>query len=166
MEAFLNSYVEDVEPTMNYDSRETYIRSFHDLTSLIVTIGGALSVIIGFIGIANFVNSVLTSIVTRRREFAMLQSIGMTGKQLKRMLVWEGVYYAAGTIIASAVTGTLFSLVAVRAIASGIWFFTYWFIFWPMLVVYPFLLLLTMVIPALLYRGTAKASIIERLRQG
>lgn len=86
MEAFLSSYVEDVEPRMNYDSKETYIRSFHDLTSLIVTIGGALSMIIGFIGIANFVNSVLTSIITRRKEFAMLQSIGMTGKQLKWML--------------------------------------------------------------------------------
>lgn len=166
MEAFLSSYVEDVEPRMNYDSKETYIRSFHDLTSLIVTIGGALSIIIGFIGIANFVNSVLTSIITRRKEFAMLQSIGMTGKQLKRMLAWEGVYYAAGTIIASAVIGTLFSAVVVRAIASGIWFFTYQFIFWPMLAVYPFLLLLTMVIPTLLYRGIAKASIIERLRQG
>lgn len=33
MEAFLSSYVEDVEPRMNYDSKETYIRSFHDLTS-------------------------------------------------------------------------------------------------------------------------------------
>ena len=37
--------------------------------------------------------------------------------------------------------------------------------FWPLLAVYPFLLLLTMAIPALLYRGIAKASIIERLRQ-
>ena len=166
MEAFLRSYVEDVEPRMNYDSKETYIRSFHDLTSLIVTIGGALSMIIGLIGIANFVNSVLTSIITRRKEFAMLQSIGMTGKQLKRMLAWEGVYYAIGTIIASAVIGTLFSAVAVRAIAGGIWFFTYRFIFWPMLVVYPFLILLTMIIPTLLYRGIARDSIIERLRQG
>ena len=135
MEAFLSSYVEDVEPRMNYDSKETYIRSFHDLTSLIVTIGGALSMIIGFIGIANFVNSVLTSIITRRKEFAMLQSIGMTGKQLKWMLTWEGVYYAAGTIIASAVIGTLFSAIAIQTIAAGIWFFTYRFIFWPMLVV-------------------------------
>lgn len=166
MEEFLSSYVKDVEPRMNYDSKETYVRSFHDLTALIVTIGGALSIIIGFIGIANFVNSVLTSIITRRKEFAMLQSIGMTGKQLKRMLAWEGVYYAAGTIIASAVTGTLFSAVVVRAIAGGIWFFTYRFIFWPMLVVYPFLLLLTMLIPTLLYRGLARDSIIERLRQG
>lgn len=166
MEAFLSSYVEDVEPRMNYDSKETYIRSFHDLTSLIVTIGGALSMIIGFIGIANFVNSVLTSIITRRREFAMLQSIGMTGKQLKWMLTWEGVYYAAGTIIASAVIGTLFSAIAIQTIAAGIWFFTYRFIFWPMLVVYPFLILLTMIIPVLLYRGIARDSIIERLRQG
>lgn len=166
MEAFLSSYVEDVEPKMNYDSKETYIRSFHDLTSLIVTIGGALSIIIGFIGIANFVNSVLTSIITRRKEFAMLQSIGMTGKQLRRMLAWEGIYYAVGTIIVSAVIGTVFSAVAVRAIASGIWFFTYRFIFWPMLAVYPFLLLLTMIIPTLLYRGIVRDSIIERLRQG
>lgn len=166
MEAFLSSYVEDVEPRMNYDSKETYIRSFHDLTSLIVTIGGALSMIIGFIGIANFVNSVLTSIITRRREFAMLQSIGMTGKQLKWMLTWEGVYYAAGTIIASAVIGTLFSAIAIQTISVGIWFFTYRFIFWPMLVVYPSLILLTMIIPVLLYRGIARDSIIERLRQG
>jgi len=166
MEEFLCSYVEDVEPRMNYDSKETYIRSFKDLTSLIVTIGGALSIIIGFIGIANFVNSVLTSLTTRRKEFAMLQSIGMTGRQLRGLLAWEGVYYAVGTIIASAVIGTAFSTVAVRAIASGIWFFTYRFIIWPMLVVYPFLILLTMMIPTLLYRGTAGASIIERLRQG
>jgi putative ABC transport system permease protein len=36
---------------------------------------------------------------------------------------------------------------------------------WPMLVIYPFLILLTVAIPALLYRKIAKASIIERLRQ-
>ena len=165
MEEFLSSYVENVEPRMNYDSKETYIRSFHDLTALIVTIGGALSIIIGLIGIANFVNSVLTSIITRRKEFAMLQSIGMTGRQLRRLLAWEGVYYAIGTIVTSAAVGTVFSAVAVRAMAGGIWFFTYRFIFWPLLAVCPFLLLLTMAIPALLYRGIAKASIIERLRQ-
>ena len=42
----------------------------------------------------------MTSIITRQKEFAMLQSIGMTGKQLKQMLSYEGLYYAAGTIIA------------------------------------------------------------------
>ena len=54
--------------------------AFFSVTS--ITIGGALSIIIGIIGIAKFVNFVLTSIITRKKEFAMLQSIDMTGKQL------------------------------------------------------------------------------------
>ncbi|MDE7331070.1 MAG: FtsX-like permease family protein, partial [Lachnospiraceae bacterium] len=154
-----------VEPSMDFESKATYTSSFDDLTSLIITIGGALSIIIGIIGIANFVNSVLTSVITRKKEFAMLQSIGMTGKQLKRMLSFEGLYYAVGTIITSAILGVLFSVVVVRGISSGIWFFTYQFVMWPMLVIYPFLILLTVAIPALLYRQIAKDSIIERLRQ-
>lgn len=165
MGEFLNSYIDSIEPSMDFASKETYVSSFDSLTSLIVTIGGALSIIIGIIGIANFVNSVLTSVITRKKEFAMLQSIGMTGNQLKRMLSFEGLYYAVGTIITSVVLGVLSSLVVVRGISNGIWFFTYQFVMWPMLVIYPFLILLTVAIPALLYRQIAKVSIIERLRQ-
>ena len=165
MAAFLNDYIDSTEPNMDFESKATYVSSFDDLTSLIITIGGTLSIIIGIIGIANFVNSVLTSVITRKKEFAMLQSIGMTGKQLKRMLSFEGLYYAMGTILTSGVFGGLFSVVAVRGISSGIWFFTYRFVIWPMLVIYPFLILLTAVIPALLYRQIAKVSMIERLRQ-
>lgn len=165
MSDFLNSYIDGMEPSMDFASKETYVNSFDSLTSLIITIGGALSIIIGIIGIANFVNSVLTSIITRKKEFAMLQSIGMTGKQLKRMLSFEGLYYAVGTILTSVILGVLSSVVIVRGISNGIWFFTYRFVMWPMLVIYPFLILLTVAIPALLCRQIARASIIERLRQ-
>ena len=164
MEDFLTSYTENIEPGMDYESKQTYVNSFHDLTSMIITIGGALSVIIGLIGITNFINSMLTSIITRKKEFAMLQSIGMTGKQLKSMLACEGLYYAIGTILASAFFGTLFSLIIVQGIANSIWFFTYRFVIWPMLVIYPFLLAVTIIIPSILYREIAKTSIIERLR--
>lgn len=165
IEEFLNSYIDSMEPSMDFESKSTYVSSFDGLTSLIITIGGALSIIIGIIGIANFVNSVLTSVITRKKEFAMLQSIGMTGKQLKRMLSFEGLYYAVGTILTSTVLGVLFSAVIVRGISNGIWFFTYRFVMWPMLVIYPFLILLTITIPAFLYRQITKVSIIERLRQ-
>ena len=70
-----------------------------------------------------------------------------------------------GTIITSAVLGVLFSVVVVQGISSGIWFFTYRFVIWPMLVTDLLLILLTVAIPALLYRQIAKVSIIERLRQ-
>lgn len=39
MEKFLSSYVENIESSMNYDSKQTYINSFNDLTSLIITMG-------------------------------------------------------------------------------------------------------------------------------
>lgn len=96
MEEFLKNYIDGVKPNMDFASKETYVNSFDSLTSFIITIGGTLSMIIGITGIANFINSVLTSILTRKKEFAMLQSIGMTGKQLKRMLSFERLYYAVG----------------------------------------------------------------------
>ena len=51
MAEFLNDYIDNIEPSMNFESKATYINSFDDLTSLIITIGGALSIIIGIIGI-------------------------------------------------------------------------------------------------------------------
>ena len=95
----------------------------------------------------------------------MLQSIGMTGKQLKQMLSYEGLYYAVGTILVSTILGIISSLVIVKGISNGIWFFTYHFVMYPMLAVYPFLLILTILLPKILYRQTAKVSIVERLRQ-
>ena len=95
----------------------------------------------------------------------MLQSFGMTGNQLRRMLSYEGFYYAIGTMLASVVFGTLFSMIVVRGITNGIWFFTYCFVVWPVLIVYPFLIALTVAIPAVLYKQITKTSIIERLNE-
>ena len=81
------------------------------------------------------------------------------GSETMRLLVVEDDHLLNNTL------GVLFSVVVVRGISSGIWFFTYRFVMWPMLVIYPFLILLTVAIPALLYRKIAKVSIIERLRQ-
>ena len=74
-------------------------------------------------------------------------------------------YYAAGTVVASIVFGSLVSVIIVRAISNSIWFFTYKFVIFPMFVIYPFLIALTVIIPAIIYRKIAKTSIIERLHQ-
>ena len=51
--------------------------------------GYSLCGIIFVIGLLNMVNSALTSMVLRRREFAMLETVGMTRSQLRRMLLYE-----------------------------------------------------------------------------
>ena len=55
----------------------------------------------------NFINSMVTAIVSRKREFAVIQSVGMTKKQLNRMLVNEGLFYAVLTLVASYLLSSL-----------------------------------------------------------
>lgn len=165
MERFLQSYTDTVEPITNYTSKFTSLKEFSGMRSSVVIIGGAISFVIGLIGILNFINTLLTSILTRRQEFAMLQSIGMTRKQLRSMLMYEGFYYALGTCILSLIFGTVFSLLIVKPFGNLLWFFSYQFILWPLLIVLPFLFALGVVIPLLLYIMTDRQSIVERLRE-
>lgn len=73
--------------------------------------GYSLCGIIFLIGLMNMVNSALTSTVLRRREFAMLETVGMTRAQLRRMLVYEnslgGVFGLAAFLAGSALSNTL-----------------------------------------------------------
>jgi len=165
MESFLRSYTDSMEPVMNYTSKFTSLSELSGMRNTIIVIGGALSFIIGLIGILNFVNAILTSILTRRKEFAMLQSIGMTRKQLRSMLMFEGFYYALGTCALSLIFGSVFSLLIVKSFCGLLWFFSYHFILWPLLIVLPFLFVLGVVIPLVSYAMTDKQSIVERLRE-
>ena len=78
---------------------------------MFLLIGGALAFVIGVIGILNFINSILTGIITRQREFAMMEAIGMTKRQLTKMVIAEGLYYAILTVVFSLVAGVPILLV-------------------------------------------------------
>ncbi|MGE5397014.1 MAG: ABC transporter permease [Chitinophagales bacterium] len=165
MESFLKKYTDSVEPVMNYTSKFTFLNEFAGMRRTVVLVGGALSFIIGLIGILNFINVILTSILTRRQEFAMMQSIGMTRKQLRKMLMCEGLYYALAACVISIVLGTAFSYIVVKPLCGLLWFFSYHFIMWPLLVVLPFMLALGVIIPLASYAMTDNMSIVDRLRE-
>lgn len=165
METFIQEYTENIEKSMDYDSKQTYAKNFESLQMMILTVGGALSGIMGLIGLLNFANSIITGITTRKREFATLQSIGMTQKQLTHMLCLEGAYYVALTAAASLIIGIIFSHIVVGGIISTLWMFSYHFTLLPILIVCPILLILGVAIPFAVYRNTGRQSIVERLRE-
>lgn len=162
---FLESYTTTEEPMMHYESKKTWEDQFYQLSGLFLLVGGVLTCVVGLIGILNFINSVLTGIVTRQQEFAMLEAIGMTKRQLRKMLVLEGLYYAGGTIIFSLSLGCIFSVTALRMLTEGMWFMRYQFAVWPMLAVFPVLLILGYAVPELAIRLGKKESVVERLRK-
>ncbi len=46
------------------------------------------------IGITSFLNTIVTDILMRKKEFMLLKCVGMTQKQIRQMLIWEGAYFA------------------------------------------------------------------------
>lgn len=160
-EEFLENYTTTQEPLMHYESKQKWLDEFNGLTGLFTLVGGVLTMVVGVIGILNFVNATLTGIVTRKREFAIMEAIGMTKRQLTRMLMLEGLYYAGLTILCSLAGGCLLSVTLVRILADGMWFMEYQFILWPMLIVFPILLLLGVLVPYLAYLPQRRESVVS-----
>ena len=125
--------------------------------------GNAVSVVIALVGELNFINSMVTAIVSRKREFAVIQSVGMTKKQLGRMLVNEGLFYAVLTLAASYLLSSLAVGIVVHAMVEG-GFTTFHFTLLPLVICTPVLLLFAVLIPHLCFRNLEQHSIVERLR--
>ena len=165
MESFLADYTENVNPQFDYESKASYAGEFESFRSMFSLLGGALSFIVALVGVLNFFNAIFTGIMVRRREFAVLQSIGMTGRQLKIMLVYEGLFYALGAVAAALVLAVVFSPLLGGALSSLFWFVTYRFTVAPILAVLPAFALLGVLVPLAVYRSVAKHTIVERLRE-
>ncbi|MBZ4668957.1 MAG: transporter, permease protein [Defluviitaleaceae bacterium] len=59
----------------------------------------AFILLITAICIANILNTVSTSIALRKREFAMLKSVGMTPKSFNKMIYYESIFYGLKALI-------------------------------------------------------------------
>ena len=165
MEEFLADYTGTQNPQFDYESKAAYAGEFESFRSMFLLLGGALSFIVGLVGVLNFFNAILTGITARRRELAVLQSIGMTGRQLRTMLALEGLLYTAGAALLALVLIVVTAPFVGPALNGLIWFFSYRFTIWPIAVVLPLFGALGILIPVLSCRAAQRYSVVERLRQ-
>lgn len=64
-----------------------------------------LLILIAVIGFINLINTMITSIVTRKKELGILQALGLSDRQLVHMLSGEGLVFTAGTLLISLTLG-------------------------------------------------------------
>lgn len=164
MESFLENYTKQINPQLDYDSKAINVKEFEGSRDMFLMMGSALSFIVALVGILNFFNAIFTGITVRQREFAMLQSIGMTGKQLKQMLILEGLLYTLGSGILTLVLVLTLGPVVGKAFERVFWFFTYHATITPIVVVIPVFAIIGILVPLVSYHGVAKHTIVERLR--
>ena len=64
-------------------------------------------IVLSGVGIMNLINTMVNSIYVRRRELGIMQAIGLSEKQMVRMLQMEGIFYTAGTLLFSLGIGNI-----------------------------------------------------------
>ena len=75
--------------------------------------------LMALISVANIFNTVSTSIDLRRKEFAMLKSVGVTPKGFNRMLRFESLFYGLKALIFGLPLGLLCSYLMQQILVSG-----------------------------------------------
>lgn len=163
VQTWLDDYTATVDSSLPVTSRQSMAEQYESETRSSTVMGNAISIIIALVGVLNFVNSMVTAIVSRKREFAMIQSVGITKKQLCKMLVYEGLDYAVITLVVSWLVSSFAVGVVIRAMVAG-GFTTFQFTLLPLAICTPILLVFAVLIPFVCFKNLEKQSIVERLR--
>ena len=163
-ENWLKNYTTNTDTALDYLSKVTLRQTFDGMINMYRLVGGALCAILALIGILNFINSITTSILSRYREIAMLQSVGMTGRQVKQMLIYEGIGYSILGLFGSLILSVIASLTVVRMMGAELTYFTWHFTLLPVFLCIIPLLLITAIVPLVCYNKMAQKTVVERLR--
>ena len=147
------------------DFIDSRIESNKATISFIKIMGYTLTGIIGVIGFMNLVNTMITSIVTGKKELGMLQAIGLTNKQLVKMLNSEAMYYTSGMMIGSILFGGILGYIAVIFLKkTGLSYATYSLPIVPILLMIVCILIAQFITTYLIGRSFNKESLIDRVR--
>lgn len=127
--------------------------------------GYSLVVLIGVIGFINLINSMITSIITRKKELGMLQAIGLTNKQLVQMLNKEAMFYTSFMLIGSLTIGNIIGYSAVQAMRkSGMSYAVYVLPINQMIIMIVCIVLAQFILTYLISKNFNKESLIDRVR--
>ena len=160
----INGWIEDGHTDLVLTSKEYLRKEFSRELGMFSIIGGLLGAILALIGILNLINATVTGILARRQEFAMMQAVGMTGKQLEQMLTMEGIWYGVWTLGIAATVGNVVSYGLIYMLGKNMAYFEWSFHILPLVLSIPVIAALALAIPVCCYHGLCKKSIIERLR--
>lgn len=165
IDGFLNNFTSN-NSSVSYTSTELMEQQLSSVGNIVLLVGGMIGVIMALAGLINFTNMMITNIITRRHEFATMQSIGMTNRQLRRMMIYEGLFYAGAADIVGAIFAAIVGLTVLKSVlnSSSMWYFTLHFTLVPALIIAVVYLLLAAIIPVIVLHFFNKGTVVERLR--
>lgn len=96
------------------------VQSVNNVVTIISIFSYGFIILISLITIANVFNTISTNVNLRRREFAMLKSVGMTDRSFTKMLNFECIFYGMKGLMYGLPVAILVTYLIYRSINEGV----------------------------------------------
>jgi len=150
---------------LSYRSRKTLSDEFHDFIGGTLLMGVSLAIVIVLISIINYINIMCTSVFRRKREFAMMECIGINKRSIKQVLLLEGLYLVVISLLICLTFGNLITFILMKVIEDIVWFYSLTINFTIFLCVAIALIVVALFVPVIsLHLMNREETILERIR--
>ena len=153
------------EGAVSVTSKAELSEGLHSAKITLYTLGGGIAFVLAFIGIINFANIMFTNIEARKQELSVMESIGMTKKQCRRMLQMEGFWYAIISLALCLTVGNVLLFLAFQAFKRIVEYAAFSYPIWMMIAITIILAAICWFVPLIFINQLMKKTTIERLHQ-
>ena len=147
----------------SYKSPIGMMEEYNQVTYSMNLMGNGAAVLLIVVGLINFINVMLTGVVARKNEFAVMESIGTSKKQIKKILTLEGGIYALVTTVLIMTLGNAFLLLVADAVPHMADYAKFEYPFALVICLIFAIFIICLSVPAIVYRAVSKETVIERL---
>lgn len=165
LEKKITSFIDDspYSKDLSIESQYEDMKTIQESQGNMMEIGSCIALLLLLVGVLNYANTIASSIQNRKLTFSVMESIGMSRKQVNQLLLREGALYATFSILITLTIGSIITYICFQSMNyMGIPF---------KIPVIPFIaatvlvMLICMITPLISYKNlTRKRSIVERLR--
>ena len=141
------------------NQKELYNQMNYSLSLL----GNGAAILLIVIGLINFVNVMLTGVVARKNEFAIMESIGTTKKQIRKILTLEGGIYALISTLLIMTFGNAFLMLVADAVPHMANYAVFQYPVALVIGLIAAIFVICLSVPDIVYKATSDETIIERL---
>lgn len=167
-ESYLDEYEQGLNRGVGITRRSEYQENFRVARLNLVLPDLVIGLVLTGIALMNFMNMLVSKTVSRKKEFALYESLGMTVTQLRVLLLLEGIFHGALILVILIPATAVFDCFVMPKVveAAGSWSMVYTCSFLPLWIFAAILGMLAVAVPMLCLHFLTKGSLTERMRQG
>ena len=118
LEKKITSLVEDspYSNDLHIESQFENMRTIQESQGEMMEIGTIIALLLLLVGVLNYTNTIASSIQNRKLTFSVMESIGMSKKQINQLLIREGVLYALFSVFITLTIGSVITYICFESI--------------------------------------------------